>query len=117
MSDIPAPLARSARIKAIIAEIAASHRMSADDIVGSSRMHYVVAARHEAIRMVASEFPSMVPSQIAKAFVKDHATVRYVLGMSKRKPKPHAWATLLIHRVKCPKCNGTGYVLGDDPKV
>ena len=71
----------------IIAAVCHRRRVSVEDVMRGSTSERVVAARHEAIRQVAAEFPDMKTSQLARIFGRHRSTISLALGRGKRKAK------------------------------
>lgn len=72
------------RIDAIIAACARRHRVSVADILGPRRFKHIVAARWEAIRAVAAEFPEFSTPRLGRIFGRDHTTILWALGRTAR---------------------------------
>lgn len=70
---------------ALIEEVAKRHGLTAFDVVSRCREHRVVAARYEAIRIVHAARPTMSSPQLGRLFNRDHSTVLYALGRTKRR--------------------------------
>lgn len=66
-------------VRGIIAEVALAHRVTVEDILGSSRSAPLVKARHEAIIEVAIRRPAFSLPQIGRCFSRDHTTILHVL--------------------------------------
>jgi chromosomal replication initiation ATPase DnaA len=66
-------------VRGIIAEVALAHRVTVEDILGSSRAAPLVKARHEAMIEVAIRRPAFSLPQIGRCFSRDHTTVLHVL--------------------------------------
>jgi chromosomal replication initiation ATPase DnaA len=66
-------------VRGIIAEVALAHRVTVEDILGSSRSAPLVKARHEAMIEVAIRRPAFSLPQIGRCFSRDHTTILHVL--------------------------------------
>ena len=63
----------------IIDQVAAAHRLTRADLIGSSKKARLVAARWEAIRRIRSELGYSLP-KIGRLFGMDHTSVLYATG-------------------------------------
>jgi chromosomal replication initiation ATPase DnaA len=69
------------RVKAIIARCAARHGYTAEQLKAKGRSKPLVAARNEAIALVAKCFPDFSMPHIGKIFGgRDHTTILHALG-------------------------------------
>src|SRR5262249_11689557 len=74
------------RLRALIAEVAAAHGVSVEDLRGPRRFPHIVCARHAAMRRVHQAFQAKSFPEIGRVFARDHTTVMYALGrLRKRK--------------------------------
>ncbi len=64
----------------IIKEVATTHDVTLDEIVGEGRTKRVVRARHEAMWAVHVHKPYLTSVSIGRLFNRDHTLVLYVLG-------------------------------------
>lgn len=63
-------------VRMIILETALRHGVSAEDILGPSRIRVIVAARHEAIWRARKERPDLSLQQVGREFAgRDHTTI------------------------------------------
>jgi len=77
------------RVNAIIDRCATRHSVSVADILGHSRRREIVAARWEAIGLVAKVFPEFSTPHLGEIFNRDHTAILYALGRI-TKPKKGA---------------------------
>lgn len=68
----------------IIAAVAAEHDIDPYDIISYKRQKHIHRARQEAIRKVAHMCPSLTSTDMGRLFNRDHATILYTLGQSKK---------------------------------
>lgn len=69
-------------VQQIIADTAKANGVSAREIMGKSRKHAIVVARHAAIKAVHAARPDISLSGLGRIFGGlDHKSVRYALGM------------------------------------
>lgn len=66
-------------VRGIMAEVALAHGVTIADILGRSRAHPIVKARHQAIIELALRRPAMSLPQIGRHFSRDHTTILHVL--------------------------------------
>ncbi len=72
-------------MKEIVAEVAAKHGLSADDLLGPLRTVVFVRPRHEAIYRIAVERPDLSYPQIGKYFGRDHTTALHAVKQHARR--------------------------------
>lgn len=73
--------------KTIIRLVGLKHGVSVEDIIGPRRSRNIVAARHEAIRLVKSHMPHLAYPAIGRIFNRDHTSILFALGMIRKKPR------------------------------
>jgi hypothetical protein len=73
------------RVRLIISEAAVKFRTTPEAILGTSRQGYIVNARYFAMREVKRTHPHMSYPQIGRIFNRDHTTVMYAIGNSKKR--------------------------------
>lgn len=69
---------------ALIAEVAAKHDVTVEDILSASRQNRIVQARREAIWVVRNARPALSYPALGRIFRRDHSTVMYHLAATKR---------------------------------
>lgn len=78
MNNLPSlrahPRWNRAGMRAIVAEVAAKHRVAERDLTGPSTFRNVTTARHEAFWRARHELGQSLP-QIGRFFGRDHSTV------------------------------------------
>jgi chromosomal replication initiation ATPase DnaA len=75
--------------KQIIETVAARHNLSFRDLIGKCQWKEIVTARHEAVRLVADEFPHLPATEIGRIFGgRDHTTILHSLKKTKREGAP-----------------------------
>jgi chromosomal replication initiation ATPase DnaA len=75
--------------KQVIESVAARHNLSFRDLVGKCQWKEIVKARHEAVRLVADEFPHLPATEIGRIFGgRDHTTILHSLKKTKKEGSP-----------------------------
>jgi chromosomal replication initiation ATPase DnaA len=75
--------------RAILKLVALKHKSRVGLILSRDRTRVTIAARHEAVRLMASHCGMEAPA-IARHMARDRTTVLYVLGRLKKKGPRHA---------------------------
>lgn len=86
-------LTRRARNKRIIEDVCAITGVAYRELMGRSRYHKVVDARHLAIALIAKANPDYSYPRIGKIFQRDHTTVMFAVqrhGKTRKDGKPFA---------------------------
>lgn len=78
----------------IIALVALKSGLRVDDITGPRRGRELVAARHHAIRLINSHCPHLSLPAIGRIFNRDHTSILFALGRTKRNPKVNPEASV-----------------------
>jgi hypothetical protein len=65
------------RLATAVEQVAASHRVSVDDIMGKSERHKIIAARQDAYVAAAMVVPTWSVKRLGEYFGRDHSTLLY----------------------------------------